>query len=126
MSDRAVQAVLPFGGAAADDEADAPEISAFSLDAEREEPLAQSASDRPEPVASELIEPGRTLALTDFVPPEVTAAERLIRLAYRLGVPGHSLAAPFRKEPAPRLLATVENPLRGDPVGDCLDLAKLA
>jgi uncharacterized heparinase superfamily protein len=64
----------------------------------------------------ELIEPGRALALTDFEPPRIGAGERLIRLAYRLGVPGHTLAAPFRKEAKPRLLATVANPLPGDPV----------
>jgi uncharacterized heparinase superfamily protein len=64
----------------------------------------------------ELIEPGRALALTDFEPPRIGAGERLIRLAYRLGVPGHTLAAPFRKQAKPRLLATVANPLPGDPV----------
>ena len=116
MSDRAVQTMLPFGGGAADDETEPAETSAFPL-AEREEPLAQPAANAQEAAASELIEPGRALALSDFVPPGITAGERLIRLAYRLGVPGHSLSAPFRKEPAPRLLATVENPLPGDPVG---------
>ena len=116
MSDRAVQTMLPFGGGAADDETELAETSAFPL-AEREEPLAQPAANAQEPAASELIEPGRALALSDFVPPGITAGERLIRLAYRLGVPGHSLSAPFRKDPAPRLLATVENPLPGDPVG---------
>jgi uncharacterized heparinase superfamily protein len=64
----------------------------------------------------ELIQPGRSLVLTDFEPPRIGAGERLIRLAYRLGVSGHTLAAPFRKEPKPRLLATVANPLPGDPV----------
>lgn len=117
MSDRAVQTMLPFGGGTADDETDAAEASAFPLDTEREEPLAQPAANTPELAASELIEPGRALVMTDFVPPEITAGERLLRLAYRLRVPGHALAAPFRKEPAPRLLATVENPLPGDPVG---------
>ncbi len=59
---------------------------------------------------------GRALALTDFNPPEVSAGERLIRLAYRLGVPGSTLAAPFRKPLRPRLLATVESPVAGDRV----------
>src|SRR5690606_27506942 len=55
-------------------------------------------------------------ALADFDPPETTAGERLIRLAYRLGVPGSALAAPFRKPARPRLLATAASPLKGDPV----------
>jgi uncharacterized heparinase superfamily protein len=119
MSDRAVQTLLPFGGVAADDEAeaDAGETSAIPLDPALEEPLVKPAAQEPAKSPRELIEPGRALALGDFVPPGITAAERLIRLAYRLGVPGHTLAAPFRKEPAPRLLATVENPLPGDAVG---------
>lgn len=59
---------------------------------------------------------GRELTLSDFNPPEISAGERLIRLAYRFGVPGHTLAAPFRKALRPRLLATVESPLPGDRV----------
>jgi len=65
---------------------------------------------------AELIEPGRALALADFTPPALGAGERLIRLAYRIGVPGSALTAPFRKAPRPRLLATVANPLPGDKV----------
>ncbi len=65
---------------------------------------------------SELIEPGRALALADFSPPALGAGERLLRLAYRLGVPGPTLAAPFRKPAKPRLLATVLNPLPGSKV----------
>src|SRR5687767_8432004 len=65
---------------------------------------------------TDLIEPGRALALTDFEPPAISAGERLIRLAYRLGVSGHTLSAPFRKPARPRMLATVASPLRGDPV----------
>jgi uncharacterized heparinase superfamily protein len=64
----------------------------------------------------ERVEPGRALALADFEPPQIGAGERLIRLAYRMGVPGHTLAAPFRRAPKPRLLATVANPLPGDAV----------
>jgi len=69
---------------------------------------------------AELIEPGQrafgALALADFDPPAITAGERLIRLAYRLGFSGHTLTAPFRKPVKPRLLATVASPLRGDAV----------
>ena len=46
----------------------------------------------------ELIEPGRALALADFAPPSVGAGERLIRLAYRFGISGSALAAPFRRQ----------------------------
>ncbi len=63
-----------------------------------------------------LIEPGRALALSDFTPPSVGAGERLIRLAYRMGVPGSALTTPFRKAAKPRLLATVTNPLMGNKI----------
>ena len=61
----------------------------------------------------EVVEPGRALALADFAPPALGPGERLIRLAYRLGVPGGVLKSPFRKRPKARLLATVTNPLPG-------------
>lgn len=58
--------------------------------------------------------PSRALALSDVIVPQSTTSEALIRLAYRLGVPGNALAAPFRR-PAPlRVLATVENSVPGD------------
>lgn len=59
-------------------------------------------------------EPGRALALADFSPPQVSASERLIRLAYGLGLPASALN-PFRKRARPRLTATVSSPLAGDP-----------
>jgi uncharacterized heparinase superfamily protein len=62
---------------------------------------------------SEVIEPGRALALADFAPPSLGAGERLLRLAYRLGIPASALTAPFGKTARPRLLATVVNPLPG-------------
>jgi hypothetical protein len=64
-------------------------------------------------VAAQLVEPGRALALADFTPPSLGAGERLIRLAYRMGIPGPVLTAPFRKPARPKLLATVTNPCRG-------------
>jgi uncharacterized heparinase superfamily protein len=74
--------------------------------------------DRPEPqvaeAPSELIEPGRALAIADFSPPSVGAGEALIRLAYRMGFSGASLTRPFGKPAKARLLATVESPLAGD------------
>lgn len=65
---------------------------------------------------SEVIEPGRALVLADFAPPAVSASERLLRLAYRLGVPGSALSGSFRKAPSTRLLATVANPLIGSKI----------
>ncbi|MFM5884501.1 MAG: heparinase, partial [Novosphingobium sp.] len=61
----------------------------------------------------EVIEPGRALALADFAPPAVGAGERLLRFAYRLGIPGAALSGHFGKAAKPRLLATVHNPLPG-------------
>ena len=61
-----------------------------------------------------LLEPGKSLVLTDFSPPGLGAGERLIRLAYRLGVPSSTLSSPFRKPPQTRMLATVNCPLEGD------------
>jgi uncharacterized heparinase superfamily protein len=61
----------------------------------------------------EVIEPGRALALADFSPPALGAGERLIRLAYKLGMPSSLLTSPMGKKTRPRLLATVTNPLAG-------------
>ena len=66
------------------------------------------------PVRQELIEPGRALAIADFSALAVNPAERFIRLAYRLGVPGSMLSMPIGKKVGPRLLATATNPLPGD------------
>ncbi|WP_095012405.1 heparinase II/III family protein [Tsuneonella mangrovi] len=63
---------------------------------------------------AEVIQPGRALVLADFAPPRIGAGERLIRLAYGLGVSGSTLTSPFRKPARPRLLATVHSPLEGD------------
>jgi uncharacterized heparinase superfamily protein len=65
---------------------------------------------------SQVIEPGRMLALADFAPPALSAGERLVRFAYRLGIPGKALTGPFSKAPKTRLLATVNNPLEGDKI----------
>ena len=78
---------------------------------DRAEPLSQSAQT---PVESEPNETSRALALTDVIAPRAGPGEALIRLAYRMGVPGHALAAPFRRASAPRLLAQVETPVVGD------------
>ena len=59
-------------------------------------------------------EPSRALALTDIITARAGPGEALMRLAYRMGVPGHALAAPFRRPPPLRVLATVDAPNHGD------------
>ncbi len=75
--------------------------------------LEEAGADVP-PVRQEVIEPGRALAIADFPGLAVNPAERFIRLAYRLGVPGSMLSMPMGKKVGPRLLATATNPLPGD------------
>ncbi|WP_379922901.1 heparinase II/III family protein [Erythrobacter sp. R86502] len=65
-----------------------------------------------EPVLHE--EPSRALALSDVIAVDAGPGAALMRLAYRLGVPGHALAAPFRRPQPVRVLATVNSPNRGD------------
>lgn len=61
----------------------------------------------------ETLDADRALVLSDINPPSISPTERFLRMAYRLGVPGSTLVAPFRKPARPRLLATVESPLAG-------------
>ncbi|KPF64100.1 heparinase II/III family protein [Porphyrobacter sp. AAP60] len=80
--------------------------------ADRPEPaVTQRADPSAEPLAEE---PSRALALSDAIAIRSGPGEALIRLAYRLGVPGHALAMPFRRPPPLRVLATVDSPNRGD------------
>jgi uncharacterized heparinase superfamily protein len=76
----------------------------------------QAGPNSPEPgmIEAGIVEPGRALALADFSPPQVGTGERLMRLAYRFGL-GPRALNPFAKRTAPRLTATVANPLPGDP-----------
>ena len=76
-----------------------------------DEPLRE---DAPASEGGENVEPSRALQLTDVIAPRARPGEALIRLAYRMGVPGHALAAPFRRPSAMRVLATVESPAPGD------------
>ena len=115
MSETLVQPRLALDDPAPDRGGPAEGLSmAIPLDPDPPERLVEAPIPPP---ANERVEPGRALALGDFAPPATSAGERLIRLAYRLGVPGPTLVAPFRKRAAPRLLATVENPLPGDRIG---------
>jgi uncharacterized heparinase superfamily protein len=102
---------IPLGAAAEEtvlSESDAARGAAAGLGQTGPESAPEGAIGR-----GELIEPGRALALADFSPPSVGAGEWLIRLAYRVGVPGSMLSAPVGKASRPRLLATVLNPLPG-------------
>ncbi|MEP1607183.1 MAG: heparinase II/III family protein, partial [Marinomonas sp.] len=57
---------------------------------------------------SEALAPSRALTLSDFAPPSSGPVERMIRLAYRIGIPGPTLTSPFRKPAKTRILATVD------------------
>jgi uncharacterized heparinase superfamily protein len=81
--------------------------SAFPLSTKGSEALVSE--DRIETLAAD-----RALVLGEIAPPKASAAEKLIRIAYRLGMPGSALAAPFRKPAKPRLLATAESKLEGE------------
>ena len=89
---------------------------AFALGQSDEGGLVTETASQTAGINGEVVEPGRALALADFAPPAVGAGERLLRLAYRLGIPTATLAAPFRKPAKPRLLATVTSPLPGSKV----------
>lgn len=90
--------------------------SAFPLDRGGDQPVVQVAvgPNGADADGSEPLDASRALVLSDFVPPSAGAGERLIRLAYRMGIPSSALAAPFRKPAKTRLLATVDSPLIGD------------
>ncbi|MCB2076253.1 MAG: heparinase II/III family protein [Novosphingobium sp.] len=77
---------------------------------------AESERDREPQAPGEMIEPGRALAIADFSPPSIGAGEKLIRLAYRMGVPSSMLTSPMGRKTKTRLLATVSNPLPGSRV----------
>jgi len=76
--------------------------------------LVEEPADEYPAFPAEPIDNSRALALSDVIAPRAKPGEALIRLAYRMGVPGHTLAAPFRRPPAKRLLATVESPITGN------------
>ena len=84
----------------------------FGLGAGKE-PLRTEEGETEAPVETE-VETGRALALTDVIAPRARPGEALIRFAYRMGVPGHALASPFRRPSPTRVLATVESPYQGE------------
>lgn len=81
---------------------------------DREEVFTEAEDDGKAAFPAEPVETSRALALTDVIAPRSRPGEALIRMAYRMGVPGHALAAPFRRPSAMRVLATVESPVVGD------------
>ena len=104
-------------GNAAAEEDDAQAMAIPLRSGKRDEaPSLARAPRRGAPQDGEVLEPGRSLVLADFAPPSLGAGERLLRFAYRMGVPGSTLSSPFRKPARLRLLATVESPLAGDRV----------
>ena len=109
MADRGELGLLPRQRG--DDGAESPALPLTASSRGDATHIVEASTDRF--ATDRIIEPGRALALADFAPPSLGAGERLVRLAYRLGVPGGVLRSPFRKAPKSRLLATVENPLPG-------------
>lgn len=97
------------------DESSALKLGQDTEDLREEEPgvLVEAPSDDRPAFPAEPIDNSRALALSDVIAPRAKPGEALIRLAYRMGVPGHTLTAPFRRPPAKRLLATVESPATG-------------
>ena len=81
-------------------------------------PLNKASDDQPlaDAVADAPLAESRALVLSDFVPPKADLTEKMVRFAYRLGVSGATLTAPFRKPARARLLATVETTFAGDRV----------
>ncbi len=88
------------------------EDSANEPETERETEAPAAANGAP----ADRVETGRELALADFSPPSLGVGERLIRMAYRMGVPGSVLSSPMGKKARTRLLATVNNTLPGNRV----------
>lgn len=94
----------------------APPPRAIPLARKDDQPLARKVEEPGTGAPAEVapLAASRALALSDFVPPSAGAGERLIRLAYRMGISGATLSAPFRRPAMPRLLATVASPPTGD------------
>ena len=93
----------------------APSARAVPLPPAQEPQVTDGPDLTPPDLPAGLPEPGRMLALADFAPPALSPGERLVRLAYGLGIRG-SLSGAFRKPAKKRLLATVESPLEGDKI----------
>lgn len=113
MVDAAASELNRGSAPAGDTDNSADNSSAIPLSNDASDALVIDAEDA-QTAKRETLEPGRALAIADFAPPSIGAGEKLIRLAYRLGVPASTLTSPFSKPAKPRLLATVNSPLPGD------------
>ncbi len=65
-------------------------------------------------VTARVLEPSRALVPSDLAAPSLGAGDRFLRFAYRLGIPGHTLASPLKRPGKQRLAAVVDSPLTGD------------
>ena len=106
LDDDVLRPALPLG----------PEPEPLAITPTKDRPIAAEIPPAPTPDNGDIapLEPGQALAIADFSPPQVSAGERLIRLAYGMGLPPSALN-PFRKRARPRLTATVASALPGDP-----------
>ena len=65
-------------------------------------------------VTARVLEPSRALVPSDLAAPALGAGDRFLRFAYRMGIPGHTLASPLKRPGKQLLSAVVESPLTGD------------
>ena len=65
-------------------------------------------------ITARVLEPSRALVPSDLASPALGPADRFLRFAYRMGVPGHTLASPLKRPGRKFLAAVVETPLTGD------------
>ena len=65
-------------------------------------------------VVARVLEPSRALVPSDLSAPALGAADRFLRFAYRIGIPGHTLKAPLKRPARAKMTAVVESPLTGD------------
>ncbi|MGB3754323.1 MAG: heparinase II/III family protein [Parerythrobacter sp.] len=86
----------------------------ISRDVEPERVLERPETSNRSDVSRETLEPGRTLAIASFADPAHDPAERLLRLAFAMGLSSSTLAAPFRRPARTRLRTTVASPLAGE------------
>jgi uncharacterized heparinase superfamily protein len=93
-----------------DELAETDSAAAIPLAAEDEHLLAEEEANND----GEQLSDRPTIEIGDILPAQAGPGERLVRMAYRVGISGTTLTAPFRKPARPRLLATVESPLQGD------------
>ena len=65
-------------------------------------------------VTARVLEPSRALVPSDLAAPALGAGDRFLRFAYRMGIPGHTLTSPLKRQARVRMVAVVEPPLTGN------------